>query len=294
MTIASLASIFLIIGIIIYGLWRKANLYLLISVAIIMTYIFGVLTALVMPYVQTSEVFFDLAFAPAYLSTGTNLYTVVTTMFLHVGLFHLIFNLFGLIFIGGVLESRIGTYRFFGIFLITGIIGTLVHAAFYLGSYVPVVGASGAILGLLGALARLYPHVKFRLFGILPPMSAYILLALFLLIDTVLAFGNDTIAHLAHIGGAVSGFLIAPLIVRVERKKAPIKARVKGLEVLATTPELREILERVKEEDNEEVIDAWMERFYSRVSCPNCKSALRTRGKRIFCKNCGWKMKVDQ
>jgi ribosomal protein S27AE len=133
-------------------------------------------------------------------------------------------------------------------------------------------------------------------------MSAFVLLALFLLIDTVLAFlidtvlafQNDSIAHLAHIGGALSGFLIAPLVAKVEVKKAPSKARLQGLEVLATTPELMEMLERIRDEDNSEVRDAWLERFYSKVECPKCGSGLLAKRKRIRCENCGWQLEVGQ
>jgi membrane associated rhomboid family serine protease len=294
MSITSIISIFLIIGILVYSLWKRGNLYLFLSALIMTIFVISVLTSQFIPYVQYSAVFWELSFAPVDLTRASNLHTLVTSIFVHAGILHLLFNLFALIFIGSVLESRIGTPRMLAIFLITGIIGNLTHAAVFWGSYVPLVGASGAILGLLGALARLYPHVKFRLFGILPPMSAFTLLALFLLIDTLLAFQNDSIAHLAHIGGALSGFLIAPLIVKVEVKKAPSKVRLEGLDVLATTPELREILERVRTEDNVEVRDAWLERFYSKVSCPECGKGLKSKRKQTYCENCGWELRLGQ
>jgi membrane associated rhomboid family serine protease len=293
MSIGSIASILIILGVLIFGLWKRGNLYLLLGVAMVMVYINAALTSIIVPRIQYSPVFWELAFAPVYLTTGTDLHTIVTSMFVHADLIHLMFNMFALIFIGSALEGRIGTVRLFAIFMITGIIGTLTHGVFYLGSSVMMVGASGAILGLLGALARLYPNVKFRLFFILPPMSAYLLLAIFLLIDTLLAFGNDNIAHLAHIGGAASGYLLAPLIAKVEVKRAPSKARIQGLEVLATTPELREILERVRTEDNAEVRDAWLERFYSRISCPSCHGELRIKRNSLQCKQCGWKTKMS-
>ena len=294
MSIASILSILLIIGILAYSLWKRGNLYLFLSAIIMAIFVISVLTSEFIPYVQYSPMFWELSFAPTSLKTGSDLHTIFTSIFLHAGILHLLFNLFALIFIGSVLEARIGTPRMLAIFLITGIIGNIAHAIGFWGSYVPVVGASGAILGLLGALARLYPKVRFRLYGILPPMSALTLLVLFLAIDTLLAFQNDSIAHLAHIGGAVSGFLIAPLIVKVEVKRAPSKARLQGLEVLATTPELRDILERIRAEDNPEVRDAWLERFYSKVKCPKCGSSLRARRKSVRCDNCGWQLEVGQ
>jgi membrane associated rhomboid family serine protease len=294
MSIASILSIFLIIVILAYSLWKRGNLYLFLAALIMTIFVISVLTSRFIPYVQYSPMFWELSFAPASLLSASNLHTLITSIFLHASILHLLFNLFALIFIGVVLESRIGTPRMLAIFLVTGIIGNLTHAAVFLDSDVPLVGASGAILGLLGALARLYPNVKFRLFGILPPMSAFVLLGLFLLIDTVLAFQNDSIAHLAHIGGALSGFLIAPLIVKVEVKKAPTRARLEGLETLATTPELREILERIRTEDNAEVRDAWLERFFSKVSCPNCSGSLKPKRKQLLCENCGWQLRFGQ
>jgi len=293
MSIGSIASILIILGVLIYALWKRANLYLLLAIAIILIYILTVLSARMMPYFQTIS--WELSFRPGYLLTGSNLHTIITSMFVHASLFHLVFNLLALIIIGGVLEWRIGTLRLFAIFFITGIIGTLTHAVFHLDitvRFIPIVGASGAIIGLLGALARLYPREKFRLFGILPPISAYVLLGIFLLIDTLLAFGNTGIAHFAHIGGALSGFLIAPLIMRLELKKATAKVRTEGLESLATTHELKDILERVRDEDDVKVREAWLERFFSKISCPQCHKGLRRKRKYLYCEACRWKTEI--
>lgn len=295
MSIGSIASILIILGVLIYALWKRANLYLLLAIAIILIFILTVITAVWKPYVQTSLLFWELAFMPAYLATGTNLHTIITSMFVHASLFHLVFNLLALIIIGGILEGRIGTFRLFAIFFITGIIGTLTHTVFHLDisvRFIPIVGASGAIIGLLGALARLYPREKFRLFGILPPISAYVLLGIFLLIDTLLAFVDTGIAHLAHIGGALSGFLIAPLIMRLELKKESAKVRTEGLESLATTPELKDILERVRDEDDVKVREAWLERFFSKISCPQCQKGLKRKRKYLYCEECGWKTEI--
>jgi len=212
---------------------------------------------------------------------------------MHANMMHLLFNLIALIFIGMMLEGRIGTFRFFAIYFLTGIIATLVFGLVYFKYTGLLLGASGAISGILGALGRLYPYQRVTMFfgfGILPNMPIYVLVIIFLLIETFLAFMRaDHIAHIAHISGVVSGFLIAPLIAKMEMKKVDVKARATGLEPLATTPELKEILDRIKTEDDVNVRKAWVERFYSRVTCPNCGKGLSTKRKSLYCESCGWK-----
>jgi membrane associated rhomboid family serine protease len=293
MSIGSIIAILVIIGLMAYGLWKRGNLYLLLAIAIIVVFIICAVTSEYVPHVSYSQVFWELGFAPSYLTTGENLHTIITSMFVHANLAHLIFNLIALIFIGTLLESRIGTVRFFAIYFLTGIIATLVFGIAYISAGVFLIGASGAISGILGALGRLYPHQRITMFfgfGILPNMPIYVLVIIFLLIETFLAFmRNDSTAHLAHIVGAVSGFLVAPLIVKLEARRIDVKVHAKGLEPLATTPELRDMLERIRTEDDAEVRKAWLQHFYSRARCPRCNGGLGKKRRYLQCENCGWK-----
>lgn len=103
-------------------------------------------------------------------------WTLLTSMFMHAGIGHLVINMISLFFIGGFVERIIGRKRFVWFYLISGIFAALLFVVFaYLGMYVPrgdylfgsvtdyAVGASGALFGLLGVLATLLPHRKIYL-----------------------------------------------------------------------------------------------------------------------------------
>ena len=105
----------------------------------------------------------NIALTPSLVLSGRNLWTVLTSMFMHGSFFHIFANLFSLFFIGNFLEKIIGRKRFFWVYIISGIVGGLffVISSFIFGALdVPAVGASGAIFGLLGVLAVLVPHAK--------------------------------------------------------------------------------------------------------------------------------------
>ena len=177
----------------------------------------------------------------------------------------------------------------------TGILATLSFAVLYLGSSYILVGASGAISGLLGALARLYPRERMSVFigfGVTPPLPAYLLVVIFLSIETLLALmRNDNVAHVAHIGGAVFGFVLAPLIARIKAKDTDRKADLKGLGALALTPELRDVLEQAEAQEDAMARQAWLERFASRASCPKCGGRLELKRGALRCSACGWKIR---
>src|SRR6185369_17517909 len=93
-------------------------------------------------------------------------WTPFTYMFLHAGVSHLFFNMLGLYFFGIRVESRIGSNRFITLYLISGFAGAILHFFFAFGN--PVIGASGAVLGVMFAFARYWPHDKIYIWGILP------------------------------------------------------------------------------------------------------------------------------
>jgi len=105
----------------------------------------------------------NIALNPSMILSGKSLWTLITCMFMHGSFFHLFANMFSLFFIGNFLERIIGRKRFFGVYIISGIIG---GAFFVLASLImgdvntSAVGASGAIFGLLGVLVLLVPYSK--------------------------------------------------------------------------------------------------------------------------------------
>ena len=103
------------------------------------------------------------ALTPSMILSGKSLWTILTSMFMHGGFFHIFANMFSLFFIGSFLERIIGRKRFFFVYMLSGIVGGLFYilGAMLLGGLdIPAVGASGAIFGLLGVLAVLVPYSK--------------------------------------------------------------------------------------------------------------------------------------
>lgn len=143
-----------------------------------------------------------------YLMNGERYYTLITSMFLHFGFSHLMNNMVMLLVIGYSLEPEIGKIRFLLIYLGSGLMGNLVSAWFDVsqGSYAVSAGASGAIFGIVGALL----YVAIRNHGRVGEISTrgLVLMAGLSLYYGFTAQGVD---NTAHIGGLVSGFLLAVL-----------------------------------------------------------------------------------
>ncbi len=141
------------------------------------------------------------------------LWQLVTYMFLHGGFFHLLFNMFVLWMFGSELESRWGRNEFLKYYFFTGIGAGIVYTAARFNSYVPTIGASGAIYGLLLAFALTFPNRYIYLYFFIPVKAKFLVL-IFGLIElfAVLSRTGDSIAHFAHLGGLLVGFLYLKLL----------------------------------------------------------------------------------
>ena len=151
----------------------------------------------------------------------------LTHMFMHGGFWHILFNMYTLVMFGMVVERVLGTKKFLILYFVTGLGAVALHtgvewlevrhmvAASDSASYVdllrtPMVGASGAIYGVLVAFAMLYPEAKMTL--IFPPVTldAKWMVIIFIGIELVTGITGTQvgIAHFAHLGGALFGFLL--------------------------------------------------------------------------------------
>jgi len=135
-------------------------------------------------------------------------YQLVTHMFTHGGLAHILFNMFGLWIFGSVLEKLWGGKKFLVFYFACGLAAAV--AQLFL-STSPAIGASGAIMGLFGAFAYLFPNTEMFIFPIPFPIKAKWAVAGLALLDL---FGGvnpagSNIAHFAHLGGVVAGLLLA-------------------------------------------------------------------------------------
>lgn len=143
-------------------------------------------------------------------SDNFQLYQLLTYMFLHSSLTHIIFNMIGLVVFGPDIEKRFGINKFIKSYLLMGVISGLFNM--FLVSN-PVVGASGAIWGLMMLYALFNPNNILYLYFLIPVKVKYII-GVFFTFELYMALmcSNDGISHVAHVGGALSGLSIYLLI----------------------------------------------------------------------------------
>lgn len=150
-----------------------------------------------------------------YYPTSANFspYQLVTHFFTHAGLTHILFNMFALVVFGNALEVLWGPKNFLIYYLVCAAGSAALHlgmAAVGIIDPVPAVGASGAIYGLLVAFAMKFPNTELMLIFLPIPIKAKYFVPGIILIDLVMGFGgfDSPIAHFAHLGGALFGFLL--------------------------------------------------------------------------------------
>lgn len=178
------------------------------------TYIFIILSISVYILIRTTHNWIYLAFTPALITKYP--WTIITSIFLHLDLNHLLFNMFALFFFGTVLETRISQNLFAVLFITSGVIGNLGHYYTAGTQLIPVLGASGAIYGVIGALSVLEP---FRLvyFTGMVPLPMILAAALWALSDFAGLFTPSQIAHNVHLVGMLVGVLTGVYLRHAEK-----------------------------------------------------------------------------
>lgn len=178
---------------------------------------------------QLFQIFTQISVVPAQAAAapfalGTQL-DILRSMFLHGGWSHLLGNMLYLYLFGDNLEDRFGRPLFLGLYLICGYAAAIAQVLMDPSSTIPLVGASGAIAGVLGGYLVLYPNVRVRgiiplgLFSRLAEWPAWVVLALWFglqLLYALTALGSPSsggVAFFAHVGGFVCGALLTlPLL----------------------------------------------------------------------------------
>lgn len=149
-----------------------------------------------------------LGFNPSVRTAFTQPWRFVTYMFLHGGGFHLLFNMLWLWWMGRSVEESIGPRSFAVIFFGSGIGGAFFHIAFAsLYGTSMVIGASGAVFGVMVAFAYLYPRAPIMLI-FLPPIEARFVIAGLIAFDVLFIGSGDNVARLVHLGGAGVGYFL--------------------------------------------------------------------------------------
>ena len=145
-----------------------------------------------------------LVFVPALITARP--WTLVTYMFLHANITHILFNMLGLYFFGSRLELRLGGSRVLTLYFISGLMGALL--SFIFSPRAAIVGASGAIFGVMLGYARYWPRDLVYIWGVFPVQARWMVLAMTLLsLYGGLGASRSMTAHFAHLGGFVGGFL---------------------------------------------------------------------------------------
>ncbi len=148
------------------------------------------------------------AFNPDLTTAIFQPWRLVSYMFLHAGGFHLLFNMLWLWWMGRSVEQNLGPRTFCVIYFGSGIGGALLDVAFaqFVGINL-VIGASGAVFGIMVAFAMLFPRMPIMLF-LLPPIEARYVVAGLIALDLLFLGSADNTARIVHIGGAGIGYLL--------------------------------------------------------------------------------------
>lgn len=191
---------------------------------------------------QLRQAFIELAAVPANLSrapfSAESILDVLRSMFMHGGYDHIIGNMLYLWLFGDNLEDRLGKILFVVMYFVSGFVATAAQVIIDPTSTIPMVGASGAIAGVLGGYLILFPSVKVR--GIIPlgrvsqiaEWPAFIVLGMWFvlqLVNGVASLGANTaygggVAFFAHIGGFVAGVVLTWIFMQIV-PQPPVEVR---------------------------------------------------------------------
>ncbi len=183
-----------------------------------------VLTSASVSTFQAESYIFEFGLIPARLLAGQGYATLLTHMFMHGSWMHLLGNMLTLWIFGDNMEDRLGRTRFLAFYLGTGLAAAAAQIAIDPGSRLPMVGASGAIAGVLGGYIWLFPQARidvlviivvfFRIFAI----PAWIVLGLWFALQLLTGAATPSeaggVAYWAHIGGFVAGLGLTAALVR--------------------------------------------------------------------------------
>ena len=173
----------------------------------------------------TVELGDERATIPLQPTPGTVYITLITSMFMHGSLMHLLGNMLFLWIFGDNVEDDLSHGRYFAFYLVTGLFASLSHvvSTFVLGDnpFIPSLGASGAISGVMGGYLVLHPHRRVRviMFRMLTTAPGYVAVGLWFVFQLISAFGvigqgpeaGGGVAFMAHIGGFVAGVVLVKL-----------------------------------------------------------------------------------
>ncbi len=241
------------------------------------------------------DAFIELGFRSMYLeSPEFGLLTLISAMFMHGGPMHLLMNMLILILLGVPFEDRIGSRAFLRIYLISGIIGSLVMGSISVWNETGLetinIGASGAVFGIMGGFALLYPRDEIPM--LLGPIFMHrvpVLLAtlVFIGMETLyVGLGTeDGIGHGTHMASFIAGVFLAPYFTSKKEVETNLLIGLERLVKLSgITKKGNYELQMIKDSDEPELVDAWLDKFWELQECPDCGEPVNMQG---VCSDCG-------
>ena len=180
---------------------------------------------------QRSLLFRTFGLVPSLVWSKFKIWQLFTYLFIHGGIFHIFFNLFVLWMFGKDLESQWGKMEFLLFYFVCGIGAGLITVLFSVNSIVPIVGASGAIYGLLLAYGFTYPNQMVYLYGLVPIKVKYMVLGLgAIAFFASLSASQSNVSHITHLSGMIIGLIFIYFNINWKVIKLwYIRMRLKGL-----------------------------------------------------------------
>jgi len=172
---------------------------------------------------------FILSLYEHHLLLPYNILTVFTSMFLHGGFFHLGGNMLYLWIFGNNIEDAVGHLRFVVFYGLSGVAAAVCQIVYDPAASIPMIGASGAVSGVLGAYLLLYPYARIKtlififIFVTTVELPAILLLTIWFFMQVLFSYasGNQGVAWSAHIGGFVFGLVTIKLFTLGRRRTPP-------------------------------------------------------------------------
>lgn len=155
-----------------------------------------------------SQPYYSLALKMADIH-NLQLYELVTSMFLHAGFTHILFNMWGVFLFGALVTPHLGAKKFVTLYMISGIVGNLLWILFNWNSSSALVGASGAVFGVMLTAAMMEPNQEFIMLLFPVPIKAKTMAIVYAVLEIIQELSNTQagIAHLAHLGGLIGAYI---------------------------------------------------------------------------------------
>ncbi|OGV38676.1 MAG: hypothetical protein A2020_03895 [Lentisphaerae bacterium GWF2_45_14] len=164
------------------------------------------------------------------------LWQPLTAMFLHAGGTHLLLNMWGLYLFGSLVAPQLGALSFLEIYFVGGIAGNIFWMLFNWNSPFPLLGASGAVFGVMMVTAMLQPNLELIVFPIFIPLKVKTMVIIFIVIEIISNAKIDVIAHTAHLGGLLGAYMVVKIFHKKKIQWDPLSFIFSGAAKTRTPP----------------------------------------------------------